>query len=143
MWLSCTAFFAQFYRCYSPIAFGKKWDPNGDFIRRYVPELANFDKKFIYEPWKAPIADQKKWGCRVTNDDNAVNGTTYPKPMFDFDKRRQICLDNMKRAYDERLHGNDEQVLDGSWKKLFEENGGGEEPKKKKQKTGQKEEEEA
>jgi cryptochrome len=63
--------------------------------------------------------------------------------MFDFDKRRQICLDNMKRAYDERLHGNDEQVLDGSWKKLFEENGGGEEPKKKKQKTGQKEEEEA
>ena len=87
MWLSCTAFFAQFYRCYSPISFGKKWDPNGDFIRRYVPELAKFDKKFIYEPWKAPIADQQKWGCRVTNDESAAGGQSYPKPMFDFDKR--------------------------------------------------------
>ncbi|OOQ86664.1 putative DNA photolyase [Penicillium brasilianum] len=141
MWLSCTAFFAQFYRCYSPIAFGKKWDPNGDFVRRYVPELAKFDKKFIYEPWKAPIADQKKWGCRVTNDDSAAGGQSYPKPMFDFDKRRQICLDNMKHAYDVGLHGNDEKVLDGSWSKLFGENGGGEEPKKKKQKTEPEDEE--
>lgn len=140
MWLSCTAFFAQFYRCYSPIAFGKKWDPNGDFIRRYVPELAKFDKKFIYEPWKAPIADQKKWGCRVTNDDSAAGGQSYPKPMFDFDKRRQICLDSMKNAYDVGLHGDDEQVLDGSWRKLFGENGGGEEPKRKKQKTGDEDE---
>ena len=135
MWLSCTAFFAQFYRCYSPIAFGKKWDPNGNFIRRYVPELAKFDKKFIYEPWKAPIADQKKWGCRVTNDDSAAGGQSYPKPMLDFDKRRQFCLDNMKRAYDVGLYGNDERVLDGSWRELFGEDGEGQEPKKKKQKT--------
>ncbi|KAH7136073.1 FAD binding domain of DNA photolyase-domain-containing protein [Dendryphion nanum] len=48
-WLSCTAFFAQFYRVYSPVAFGKKWDPEGEFVRRYVPELAGYDKntKFI------------------------------------------------------------------------------------------------
>ena len=74
MWLSCTAFFSQFYRCYSPIAFGRKWDPEGNFIRHYVPELARYDKKYIYEPWKAPIADQKAWGCRIegphTNKNN-------------------------------------------------------------------------
>ncbi|KAF7715864.1 Uncharacterized protein PECH_007975 [Penicillium ucsense] len=137
MWLSCTAFFAQFYRCYSPIAFGKKWDPNGDFIRHYVPELAKFDKKFIYEPWKAPIADQKKWGCRVTNDEKeASNGKSYPKPMFDFDERRQFCLDKMKNAYDVGLYGNDERVSNGGWKELFGEDGqGGKEPEKKKRKT--------
>lgn len=38
-WLSCTAFYAQFYRCYSPVAFGRKWDPEGKFVRRWVPEL--------------------------------------------------------------------------------------------------------
>ncbi|KAJ6135226.1 hypothetical protein N7512_000386 [Penicillium capsulatum] len=135
MWLSCTAFFAQFYRCYSPVAFGKKWDPQGELIRRYCPELAQFDKKYIYEPWKAPIADQKKWGCRVTGDgkpSSSDDGPTYPKPMFDFDERRQVCLDGMKNAYDVGLHGNDPQVLDGSWKSLFE---GEEENPKKRQKT--------
>ncbi|KAJ5522822.1 hypothetical protein N7513_013395 [Penicillium frequentans] len=121
MWLSCTAFFSQFYRCYSPIAFGKKWDPEGHFVRKYCPELAQFDKKFIYEPWKAPIADQKKWGCRVTGDrTGSSEGQTYPKPMFDFDQRRQICLDSMKNAYDVGLHGADEEVMTGSWREKFD-----------------------
>ncbi|KAJ5646605.1 hypothetical protein N7490_002977 [Penicillium lividum] len=132
MWLSCTAFFSQFYRCYSPIAFGKKWDPEGQFVRRYCPELKKFDKKYIYEPWKAPIADQKKWGCRVTGDGSgSSDGQTYPKPMFDFDQRRQICLDSMKNAYDVGLHGEDNKVMNGSWKKEFDKD----EKPKKRQKT--------
>ncbi|KAJ5616774.1 hypothetical protein N7537_001888 [Penicillium hordei] len=127
MWLSCTAFFAQFYRCYSPIAFGKKWDPEGSLIRRYCPELGKFDKKYIYEPWKAPIADQKKWGCRITGDGGSSGSEdfehTYPKPMFDFNERREICLAGMKHAYGVGLHGNDIKVKDGSWKKEFENDG--------------------
>ncbi|KAJ6095646.1 hypothetical protein N7486_006392 [Penicillium sp. IBT 16267x] len=123
MWLSCTAFFAQFYRCYSPVAFGRKWDPEGHFVRRCCPELAQFDKKYIYEPWKAPIADQKKWGCRVTGDgSDSTDGQTYPKPMFDFDERRQICLDSMKSAHDVGLHGADKEVMTGSWKGKFDRN---------------------
>ncbi|KAJ5928659.1 hypothetical protein N7466_007615 [Penicillium verhagenii] len=134
MWLSCTAFFAQFYRCYSPIAFGKKWDPEGHLVRRYCPELEQFDKKYIYEPWKAPIADQKKWGCRVTGDGSgsSEDGKTYPKPMFDFDRRRQICLDSMKNGYDVGLHGADKEVMNGSWTKKFDMN---DEKPKKRQKT--------
>lgn len=136
MWLSCSAFFAQFYRCYSPIKFPQKWDPNGEFIRKYIPELKEFDKKYIYEPWKAPISDQKKWGCRVVKMGDEVNekGTTYPKPMFDFDERRQICIDGMKHAYDVGLYGNDSKVLDGSWKEVFGVEGkkGGHEEKAKK-----------
>lgn len=61
-WLSCTAFFVQFYRCYSPVAFPQKWDKKGNFVRRYVPELKRLDKKFIYELWKAPIGNLKKTG---------------------------------------------------------------------------------
>jgi cryptochrome len=37
-------------------------------VRRYVPELKNYSDKYIYEPWKAPIADQKKWGCVIKGD---------------------------------------------------------------------------
>lgn len=120
--LSCTAFFSQFYRCYSPVAFGKKWDPEGDFVRHYVPELAKYDKKYIYEPHKAPIADQKQWGCLIKGDgvqkeDDKLK--VYPKPMLDFNKQRQVCIDDMKHAYDVHLYGDSKEVLDGSWKKKF------------------------
>jgi cryptochrome len=122
-WLSCTAFFAQFYRCYSPIAFPQKWDKEGNFVRKFVPELENFSQKYIYEPWKAPIADQKKWGCVVKGDgsEKEIDGVrAYPKPMFDFPTQRDVCLAGMKNAYHVGLYGNNPKVLDGSWRKLFD-----------------------
>jgi cryptochrome len=130
-WLSCTAFFSQYYRVYSPIAFGQKWDPNGDFVRRYVPELKDYDKKYIYEPWKTPIVDQKKWGCLIKGDGSVEDAKfeVYPKPIFDFAERRTICLQAMKKAYEVGLHGDDKRVKDGSWKTLFEEDS--ERPSKK------------
>ncbi|PIB00382.1 Cryptochrome-1 [Cercospora beticola] len=127
-WLSCTAFFAQFYRCYSPIAFGKKWDDNGDYIRKYVPELADFPKKFIFEPHKAPIQDQKKAGVRIDGDGSETEKDglkLYPKPIFDFNERREICIQGMKNAYRVGLYGNDPKVLDGSWKQMFDDDAEG------------------
>ena len=122
-WLSCTAFYAQFYRCYSPIAFPQKWDKEGNFVRKFVPELEKFPHKYIYEPWKAPIADQKKWGCVIKGDgsETEIDGKkAYPKPMFDFPTQREICIQGVKNAYHIGLHGNDPKVLDGTWRKLFE-----------------------
>ena len=129
-WLSCTAFYAQFYRCYSPIAFPKKTDPTGEFVRRYVPELARYPDKFIYEPWRAPVADQKKAGCLVKGDgsgeDREDGGMkVYPKPMFDFNERRTICLDGMKAAYGAKLYGDNSKVLNGTWRELFADDGEG------------------
>ena len=122
-WLSCSAFYAQYYRCYSPISFPQKTDKEGDFVRRYVPELKDFPTKYIYEPWKAPIQDQKKAGCMVRGDGTGSEKDgikLYPKPMFDFSERRKICIDGMKNAYNIGLYGNDPKVLDGTWRKLFE-----------------------
>jgi cryptochrome len=45
----------------------------------------------------------------------------YPRPMFDFDVTRRVCIDRMKEAYHVGLYGNDPRVLDGSWPELFEE----------------------
>ncbi|KAI0857965.1 DNA photolyase [Xylaria cubensis] len=125
-WLSCTAFFSQYYRCYSPVAFGKKWDSNGDFIRKWVPELRNLDAKYIYEPWKATQAALDKAGVRVEGDgldSSSQKEGVYPKPMFDFNERRSVCISAMKRAYSISLHGNDEAVKNGTWKELFEKAG--------------------
>ncbi|TVY83616.1 Cryptochrome-1 [Lachnellula suecica] len=119
-WLSCTAFFSQYYRCYSPIAFGKGWDKSGAFVRRYVPELKDMGDKWIYEPWKAPIADLKKAGVRIEGDGEGRGEGVYPKPMFDFPERRDFCLKQMKEAYTVGLYGDDPRVLDGSWEGLIE-----------------------
>ncbi|KAM0261284.1 hypothetical protein ACHAQJ_002315 [Trichoderma viride] len=119
-WLACVAFFTQYFRCYSPVSFGQKWDKNGDLIRRWIPELKKVKAKYIYEPWKMSLPDQKEAGVRVTGD--GISGRqegTYPKPMFDFAERRGICMSAMKKAYAVGLHGNDEKVLDGSWRSLF------------------------
>lgn len=94
-----------------------------------MPELKNFSKKFIYEPWKAPIKDQKSWGCLIKGEgeeeQEAGGMDIYPKPMFDFNERRGICIEGMKSAYRVGLHGNDPKVMDGTWRELFDDNAEG------------------
>lgn len=91
MWLSASAFFHQYYRVYSPIAFGKKTDPEGRFIKKYVPELKNFPSGIIYEPWKASLDNQKKYGCIIGKD--------YPRPIVEHDVVMKENLAKMKAAY--------------------------------------------
>ena len=90
-WLSASAFYHQYYRVYSPVAFGKKTDPLGTYIRKYVPQLAKFPKEYIYEPWKAPLSVQKGCGCIIGQD--------YPKPIVDHDTIHKENIGKMKAAY--------------------------------------------
>ena len=126
-WLSCTAFYAQYNRCYSQIAFPKKTDLNGDYVRHFCPELKDIPAKYIYEPSKCPIQDQKKAKCLIKGDEPGEEDgmKTYPKPMFDFNERRTICINGMKNAYHVGLYGNSKEVLGGTWKKLFDDNAEG------------------
>jgi len=91
MWLSASAFFHQFFRVYSPVAFGKKTDKNGDYIRKYLPILKKFPSNYIYEPWKAPLSVQKAAGCII--------GTDYPRPIVDHDVIHKENMAKMKAAY--------------------------------------------
>lgn len=88
-------------------------------MRRYVPELKNLDKKYIYEPWKAPLGDLKKARVRMEADWRVEEGGVYPRPMFDFAERRIICLDGMKKAYQVGLYGDHAKAIDGTWRELF------------------------
>ena len=91
MWLSCSCFFYQYFRCYSPVAFGKKYDPEGAFIKHYLPVLKNLPKAYIYEPWKAPLEVQKKAGVLV--------GVDYPKPLVQHDVASKENMAKMNEAY--------------------------------------------
>lgn len=92
MWLSASAFFHLFYRVYSPIAFGKKTDPNGDYIRKYLPILRKYPSKYIYEPWTAPMEVQIKSGCIIGQD--------YPAPIVDHNVVSKENIKRLKEAYD-------------------------------------------
>jgi deoxyribodipyrimidine photo-lyase len=45
---------APYFRIFNPLLQGKKFDPHGDFVRRWVPELAHLPAQWIHEPWRAP-----------------------------------------------------------------------------------------
>ncbi|CAK1548546.1 unnamed protein product [Leptosia nina] len=91
MWLSCSSFFQQFFHCYCPVRFGRKTDPNGDFIRKYIPALKNMPTRYIHEPWVAPEAVQQSARCLIGRD--------YPMPMVDHAKTSQINIERIKQVY--------------------------------------------
>ncbi|BBG99041.1 DNA photolyase family protein, partial [Prunus dulcis] len=91
LWLSCSSFFYQYNRIYSPISFGKKYDPNGDYIRHFLPVLKDMPKEYIYEPWTAPLSIQNKAKCIIGRD--------YPKPVVAHDSASKDCRRRMAEAY--------------------------------------------
>jgi cryptochrome len=70
MWVTSTAFerMLNCSICINPVLYGRRLEPSGDYIRKYVPELANFSFEYIHEPWKAPIEVQREAGCILGRD---------------------------------------------------------------------------
>lgn len=73
----CGADAAPYYRIFNPVLQGLKFDPNGDYVKKYVPELAKLPPELIHEPWKdagakpknypAPVVDLKSSRTRALN----------------------------------------------------------------------------
>ncbi|OWZ03618.1 Cryptochrome [Phytophthora megakarya] len=97
LWLSASYFFSAYFRVYSPSTFGKKWDPEGLFIRKYVPALSKMPVKYIYEPWKAPMTVQHAAGCLIGKD--------YPFPIVDHKIAMRRCMVGMKKSYASNQYG--------------------------------------
>ena len=79
-----------FRRLYNPVVQAKTYDPDGVYIRRYVPELANVPAKYLAEPWKMPEREQEKSGCDIGRD--------YPEPIVDHRLARQAALERYRRS---------------------------------------------
>jgi deoxyribodipyrimidine photo-lyase len=72
------------YRIFNPALQSKKFDPDGTYIRRYVPELVHVSAKRIHEPHLMPADEQARAGCRI--------GADYPSPVVDHQRARQDYL---------------------------------------------------
>lgn len=83
---------APYFRIFNPTLQGLKFDPQGDYVRRWVPELSNVPTTFIHEPWKLSDAEQRASGCRI--------GEHYPAPMVDHAAARQRTLDAYQASKD-------------------------------------------
>lgn len=91
LWVSASSLFNQYWKVYNPITFGKKMDPEGIYIRKYVPILKNFPDKYIYSPWRAPNNLQIECKCII--------GIDYPQPIVDHKETRRINIEKLKEYY--------------------------------------------
>ncbi len=75
---------APYFRIFNPILQGEKFDPDGAYVRQWVPEIAGLPDKFIHKPWLA--SDQILAGAGITM------GESYPNPIIDHDTARKRAL---------------------------------------------------
>jgi deoxyribodipyrimidine photo-lyase len=75
---------APYFRIFNPISQGEKFDPHGDYVRKYVPELASMPAKFIHRPWDADLVTLRAAGVKL--------GSTYPVAVVNHDFARQRAL---------------------------------------------------
>ncbi|MEZ5100390.1 MAG: deoxyribodipyrimidine photo-lyase [Thermoleophilia bacterium] len=80
----CGADAAPYFRVFNPVLQGRKFDPDGAYVRRYVPELAGLDASRIHAPWEAPAADLRAAGVEL--------GATYPGRVVDHGEARTRAL---------------------------------------------------
>jgi deoxyribodipyrimidine photo-lyase len=81
---------APYFRIFNPILQGKKHDPEGAYVRRWVPELAGVPSRYIHTPWEMPEDVQRQVGCIIEVD--------YPPPMVDHAWARERTLEAFAQA---------------------------------------------
>lgn len=75
-------------RLYNPTSQQKKFDPDGAYVRTFIPELADVPDKYLGEPWTMPESLQQEIGC--------VIGKDYPKPVVDHKSAREFALEQYR-----------------------------------------------
>ncbi|MDB6081367.1 MAG: deoxyribodipyrimidine photolyase, partial [Chlamydiia bacterium] len=81
----CGADAAPYFRIFNPILQGEKFDPQGEYVKKYVPELKQLPTKYIHKPWKMDESELKALGVTL--------GETYPYPIVDHADARAQALD--------------------------------------------------
>ena len=82
----CGADAAPYFRIFNPILQGEKFDKNGEYTTKWVPELKNFPKEFLHRPWELDLELQKKI--------NIVIGKDYPRPIVNHEIARTSALES-------------------------------------------------
>jgi len=88
---------APYFRVFNPILQGKKFDPDGDYVRRWVPELKQLDSKYIHTPWEADPDTLAAAGIELDKD--------YPRPIIDHADGRKRALQAFESFNNNRKTG--------------------------------------
>jgi deoxyribodipyrimidine photo-lyase len=81
-WAASTGTDAQpWFRIFHPVLQGERFDPDGRYVRRFVPELRDIPDRFVHRPWEAPRPP-----------------TGYPPPLVDHAQRRLLALERFQAA---------------------------------------------
>ena len=80
----CGADAAPYFRIFNPILQGEKFDKNGDYVKKWVPELKNYPLKYIHKPWELDLKFQESI--------NIIIGRDYPKPIVIHEDARKKAL---------------------------------------------------
>lgn len=75
---------APYFRVFNPVLQGEKFDPQGLYVRRHVPELARLSDRYVHRPWEAPASELAAAGIELGRD--------YPRPIVDLGEGRERAL---------------------------------------------------
>ena len=76
---------SPYFRVFNPVIQGEKFDPQGEYTKRYLPELKDLPDKYLYKPWEAPQD--------VLEKANVILGDTYPHPLVQVKESRLKALE--------------------------------------------------
>ncbi len=79
---------SPYFRIFNPITQGEKFDGDGLYTKKFIPELKNLPNKYLFRPWEAPQ--------EILQSANIILGTTYPKPIVDITFTRKRALGYLK-----------------------------------------------
>jgi deoxyribodipyrimidine photo-lyase len=84
----CGADAAPYFRIFNPVTQGEKFDPDGQYIKEFIPELKDLPNKYLYSPWEAPK--------EILDNANITLGKDYPFPIVNLKASREKALDAFK-----------------------------------------------
>jgi len=90
----CGADAAPYFRIFNPVTQGEKFDPQGLYTRRWLPELAQLPDAYLFKPWECPPL--------VLSDAGVVLGDTYPLPIVELKPSRERALAAYQAMKDHR-----------------------------------------
>jgi deoxyribodipyrimidine photo-lyase len=90
----CGADAAPYFRVFNPVRQGEKFDPEGEYIRRWVPELDGLSTRWIHQPWEAPETARVAAGLELDR--------TYPAPVVSHAIAREVALETFQRMKSRR-----------------------------------------
>jgi deoxyribodipyrimidine photo-lyase len=85
----CGADAAPYFRIFNPSSQGEKFDPNGEYVRRWCPELAKLPDKWLHRPGEAPPEILDRAGLRIGRD--------YPEPIVSHATAREVALEAFRK----------------------------------------------